>query len=313
MSGRRGGEEAMVPPAEFRSYYGRPVLKRPVWHWDVPGYFFTGGVMAGSSLLAAGADLTGNGPLRRVTRWAAAAGLGLSTGFLVRDLGRPARFLNMLRVVKPTSPMSIGTWLLAAYGPGVALAATCEATGRARRLGRAGGLAAAAVAPVIATYTAVLVSDTAVPAWHDAAGHLPVVFAASAAAAAGGVATALVPGSSAGPARRMALAGAALELAAARRMEHAMGLSGEPYAQGRAGRLNRAARLLTAVGAVGAVLGRRRRAVAVASGSALAAGSLCTRFAVFFAGVQSTEDPRYTVVPQRARVDARRPAPPGGG
>ena len=306
MSGGRGGEAAMVPPADFSSYYGRPVLKTPVWHLDIPAYLFTGGVMAGSSLLAAGADLAGNRPLRRASRLTAAGGLALSTAFLVRDLGRPARFLNMLRVLKPTSPMSVGTWLLAAYGPGAALAAGSELSARAPLIGRLAGLSAAALAPAVATYTAVLVSDTAVPAWHDASRHLPFVFAASAAAAAGGVAGAVVDPAAAGPARRMALAGAAAELVAGARMERAMGLSGEPYAEGRAGRWNRAARALTAAGAAGTLLGRRRRPVAVASGVALAAGSACTRFAVFFAGVQSAEDPRYTVVPQRARADAGR-------
>lgn len=297
----------MVPEAEFRSYHGRPVLKRPVWKADVPAYFFTGGVMAGSSLLAAGADLTGNGPLRRTTRLVAAAALTAGSALLVHDLGRPSRALNMLRVLKPTSPMSVGSWLLAAYGPGVAAAAAAEATGRLTGIGRAGGLAAAALAPAVATYTAVLVSDTAVPAWHDAGAHLPFVFAGSASAAAGGLAAALVPPRSAGPARRLAVAGALTELAASHRMETSMGLAGEPYSQGRAGRLNRSARALTAAGAFGLVLaGRRNRRAAAASGVALAAGSACTRFAVFAAGVQSAEDPRYTVVPQLERL-ARSP------
>jgi hypothetical protein len=293
----------MVPDAEFRSYHGRPVLKRPVWKADIPAYFFTGGLMAGSSLLAAGADLTGNGPLRRATRLVAAGALTASSALLVHDLGRPSRALNMLRVLKPTSPMSVGSWLLAAYGPGVAAAAAAEVTGRLTGIGRAGGLAAAALAPAVATYTAVLVSDTAVPAWHDAGAHLPSVFAGSASAAAGGLAVALVPRRFAGPARRLALAGALTELVASRRMETTMGMAGEPYSQGRAGRLSRAARALTAAGAAGLLLtGRRNRLATAASGVALVAGSACTRFAVFAAGVQSAEDPRFTVVPQRERL-----------
>ncbi len=305
------GERPMVPDAEFSSYYGRPILKAPVWKWDIPAYFVTGGVMAGSSLLAAGADLTANRALRRATRLTAAVNLGLSTYFLIHDLGRPERFLNMLRVAKPTSPMSVGTWLLAAYGPAAGLAAASEVTGRLPLVGRAAGLAAAALAPAIASYTAVLTANTAIPAWHDASRQLPFVFVGSAAAASGGVALALVAPSSAGPARRLALMGAALDLAAGVRMEREMGLAGEPYSLGRAGRLNQWARRLTSFGAVGAaIFARRSRVAAVASGAALVAGSACTRFAVFHAGLQSAADPKYVVLPQRERLEAQREAGP---
>ena len=306
--GRRGGERPMVPEAEFRSYYGRPVVKRPVWKWDIPAYFFSGGVMAGSSLLAAGADLTGNRRLRRATRLAAAANLGVSTYFLVHDLGRPERFANMLRVLKPTSPMSVGSWLLAAYGPPAGLAAASEVTGRLPGAGRAMGLVAAVLAPAVASYTAVLTADTAVPSWHDAHRQLPFVFTGSAAAAAGGLAMAVVPPAAAGPARRLAVLGAGVDLAAGAWMQRSMGTSSGPYHEGTAGRLNRWARWLTAGGAtVAAAWGGRSRVAAGASGAALVAGSACTRFAVFHAGVQSAADPRYTVVPQRERVDSGRP------
>lgn len=303
--GRRDGERGMVPEAEFRSYYGRPVVKKPVWRWDIPAYFLTGGLMAGSSLLAAGADLTANHRLRRASRLAAAANLAASTWFLVHDLGRPGRFHNMLRVVRPTSPMSLGSWLLAAYGPPAALAATSEVTGVWPRMGRAAGMAAAALAPAVASYTAVLTSDTAIPSWHDAYPHLPFVFVGSAGAAAGGLAMALLPPAHTSPARRLAVLGASLELAADERMGRNLGLTGEPYRQGTAGRLHRWARGLTGGGAVvGATLARRSRLAAVASGLALVAGSACTRFSVFHAGVQSANDPKYTVVPQRERVDS---------
>jgi len=306
--GRPGREQAMVPKAEFGSYYGRPVIKRPVWKWDIPAYFFTGGVMAGCSLLAAGADLTGNHRLRRAGRLAAAVNIGASTFFLIHDLGRPARFLNMMRVLKPTSPMSVGTWVLTAYGPAAGLAAAGEVTGRLPALSRAAGLAAAAAAPAMATYTAVLIADTAVPSWHDAYRQLPFVFAGSAAASAGGLAMALVPTAEAGPARRLAVMGAAMDLLAAKQMEQGIGLSADPYHQGRAGKLDRWARRLTGGGAAaGALLGRRSRAAAVASGAALLAGAACTRFAVFYAGRQSAEDPKYTVVPQRERLNEGRP------
>jgi hypothetical protein len=149
----------MVPPAEFTSYYGRPIVKASPWEHDIPAYLFLGGVAAGSSLLSAGADLTDRPALRRTGRLAALVGLTLSMLALVKDLGRPERFLNMLRVVKVTSPMSVGTWILTAYGPFAGLAAVSELRGLLpRRLrcslagrllglsGRPAGLAAAVVA-----------------------------------------------------------------------------------------------------------------------------------------------------------------------
>ncbi|MGI5520794.1 NrfD/PsrC family molybdoenzyme membrane anchor subunit [Micromonospora sp. CA-259024] len=319
--GRGGGEELRVPEAEFTSYYGRPVLKAPVWKWDIAAYLFTGGLAAGSSLLAAGGQLTGRPTLRRAGRVTALAAVSASAVFLIRDLGRPARFHHMLRVAKPTSPMSMGTWILTAYGPAAGVAAIAEAAGWLPRhglLGLAGrvlpsvghvaGLLAAGSAPALATYTGVLLADTAVPSWHEAYPELPVIFAGSALASGAGVGLIAVPPAQAGPARRMAVAGAALELYGAHRVETRLGLLSEPYRQGRPGRLLRAGRLLTAAGVAGALLGRRSRLVGVFSGAALLAASVATRFGIFYGGVASARDPRYTVVPQRERVEARRTA-----
>jgi hypothetical protein len=299
----------MVPGADFRSYYGRPVVRPPVWRHDIPAYLFTGGLAAGSALLAAGADLTGRAAMRRAGRLTALAALGASTYFLINDLGRPARFHHMLRVVKPTSPMSMGTWILAAFGPAAGLAAVSEAApavavpglaAAGRAGGRVAGLAAAALAPALATYTGVLLADTAMPSWHAAYPELPFVFAGSALASGAGVGLIGSPPEQAGPARRLAVAGAALELAGAHRVETRLGLLSEPYLTGRAGRLLRTGRALTAAGVVGALLGRRSRAVSAASGLALLAASVATRFGIFEGGVASGRDPKYTVVPQRA-------------
>jgi hypothetical protein len=93
------------------------------------------------------------------------------------------------------------------------------------------------------------------------------------------------------------------ELLAERRMERSMELAAEPLHQGKAGRLMRASKALTVLGAAGAVLGRRSRTASVLSGAALLAGSVCTRFGIFEAGQASARDPKYTVVPQRERVD----------
>ena len=96
----------------MRSYYGRPVLKEPVWTWEIPAYFFTGGIGGVSAGLGLAARIAGNEPLARTSTYVSAAADAVSPLLLVSDLGRPERFLNMLRVFKVTSPMSIGSWLL---------------------------------------------------------------------------------------------------------------------------------------------------------------------------------------------------------
>jgi hypothetical protein len=306
----------MVPPARFRSYYGRPVVRPPVWHHDIAAYLFTGGLAAGSALLAAGADLTGRPALRRAGRVTALGALVASTYFLVHDLGRPARFHHMLRVAKPTSPMSMGTWILAVFGPAAGLAAIAEAApllpargplGLIRRvlppLGTAGQYGAALTAPALATYTAVLLADTATPSWHAAYQQLPWVFSGSALASGAGVGLLAGAPEQAGPARRMAVLGAALELYGAHRVEHGDPLLGEPYRIGRAGRLLRTGRALTVAGVAGALLGRHSRVVSALSGLSLLAASVATRFGIFDGGVASARDPKYTVVPQRERLD----------
>jgi formate-dependent nitrite reductase membrane component NrfD len=283
----------------------------------VPAYLFTGGVSAGSAVLAAGADLTGRPRLRRTSRLAALASLLASVAFLIGDLGRPKRFHHMLRVAKPTSPMSVGTWILTAFGPGVGASTISElipARWRRTQLGRLmdklarpAGLSSALVAPGLASYTAVLLSHTAVPAWNAARGQLPFVFTGSAAASSGGIALALTPIAEAAPARWFAIYGAATELATSRLMQSRLGPVREAYTTGQAHQLRRLSEGLTAAGLAGTLIaGRRNRGVAVVSGIALAAGSALQRFSVFEAGIASTKDPKYVVVPQRERLERRR-------
>ena len=315
--GRRRADNQVVPDVEFTSYYGRPVVKPTPWEAAIPAYLFMGGAAAGSSLLAAGADLTGRKSLRRVSRLTALVGITGSMVALVEDLGRPSRFVNMLRVVKPTSPMSVGTWLLTAYGPMAGLAGAGELAAlltpvlpqRLRSVARltAGaarpaGLVAALFAPTIASYTAVLLSNTATPTWHAAHRHLPFVFVGSAAAAAGGLGLLGASTSDAGPARTLAVGGALLDLAADTLMERSMGLAAEPLHIGSAGKMMRASKALTAGGAALAVIGRRSRLWSAVAGGCLAAGSALTRFGIFEAGQHSARDPKYTIVPQRDRL-----------
>ncbi len=294
------------PEPEFTSYYGRPILKEPTWKApDIAGYLFAGGLAGASSGLGAGAALTGRPALARVSRVGAVVAIGASLGALVHDLGRPARFINMLRVAKWTSPMSMGSWLLSGYAPLAAVAAFSDVTGRLPRIGRASGLGAAVLGTGVASYTAVLIADTAVPAWHEVWRELPFVFVGSAASAAGGLGLLAAPVAQTGPAQRLALGGAALELIVNERMTRNAGIVGETFHQGRAGALLRAAKIATVSGAVGAaVLGRRSRWGSAASGAALLAGSALTRFGIFEAGRASTLDPKFVVIPQRERAEA---------
>jgi formate-dependent nitrite reductase membrane component NrfD len=309
----RGGRRRrpMVPDATFTSYYGKPIINAPVWEpLDVAGYFFLGGLAGAGSVLAACAQLTGRPRTARALKISSLVAISGSLAALVHDLGRPARFLNMLRVVKPTSPMSMGSWLLMGYGPAAGAAAVSDVTGLFPRLGRVATAGAAALGPAVAAYTAVLAADTAVPAWHEAYRELPFVFVGSAAVAASGMALVAGPAEENAPARSAAVFAATLEVAVAKLMEHRLGMIGETYREGRAGRLMRAAAALSAAGAAGAAsLGGRSRTAAVLGGAALLTASACTRFGVFDAGMRSAKDPKYTVVPQRRRL--QRSARPG--
>ena len=178
-------------------------------------------------------------------------------------------------------------------------------TRRLPRAGLAATLAAAALGPAVASYTAVLLGDTAAPAWHEAHRELPFVFVGSAATAAGGLGLLAVRPQQAGQAARLAVLGAACETVAKALMTRRLGGTAEAYRHGRAGRLLAAADALLALGVAGAVLGRRHRAGAAAAGAALMAASALTRFGIFEAGKASARDPRYTVGPQRERLEGR--------
>src|SRR3954471_20199518 len=304
--GGRRGEVPMVDDVEFTSYYGRPIIKAPVWKSpDVPLYLFLGGAAGTSSILAALGDVSGRSKLARSGRFVAGGGAIASVGFLVHDLGRPERFLHMLRVMKPTSALSVGSYILSPFSAAAGATAAVELLGWFPRLKRFGGAVSALFGGPMATYTAVLLATTAVPSWHAAHEELPFVFAGSALAAGGGLTMVFTPVDEAGPSRKAAVAGAAVELAAMHRVEGTHGIVSEPYHQGRPGTLLRAAKACTVSGAGLTVLAGRNRLAQAAAGALLAAGSLLTRFGVFEAGMASARDPKYTVVPQRERLAAR--------
>jgi formate-dependent nitrite reductase membrane component NrfD len=323
MNGADGAREMpMVPEAEFTSYYGRPVVKPVPWGHDIAEYLFLGGVAGGSAVLAAGAQLTGRATLRRNCRLSALVSISLGAVALVRDLGRPERFLNMLRVIKLTSPMSLGSWILSAFSAGAGVAAIAEVDrmtgerlplGPLRRVLRIAegpaGLEAATFGPLLAVYTAVLLADTATPTWNHARDELPFVFVSSASLASAGLAMVTTPVAEAAPARKLAMIGVVGDLVATRVMHKRMDpVAAEPLHEGRSGTMLRLSEALAVAGGIGTLLGGRRRPVAAAAGLALLAASALTRFGVFEAGIHSAKDPRYTIEPQKRRLAARRSA-----
>ncbi|TLP58006.1 polysulfide reductase [Microbispora tritici] len=298
----------MVPEAPFRSYYGQPVVKQPIWHEPhMPTYLYLGGLSGAAGAMAAAARLAGHDRLGLAARAAAFTAASAGTVFLVAELGRPERFLNMLRVFKLTSPMSVGSWTLAAHSGLTGVAAGSAVTGLLTPVGDAASVASGLSGLAMATYTAVLLADTAVPSWHEGMRELPFLFSGSALASAGAALMLTTPRAQAGPARAAAVAGAVTEVVAGELMERRLGLLGEPYRTGRAGRLMRASRALTLGGGLLATVAGRSRTLTALSGLAITAGALCTRFGVLEAGRVSAKDPRYTVVPQRDRLDASRP------
>lgn len=314
-------EMPVVPDTQFSSYYGRPIVKAAPWETDVAAYLFFGGLAAGSGLLAAGAQLTGWSVLRRNCRFAALGAAGVGTVALIRDLGRPERFLNMLRTIKVTSPMNLGSWLLVSFsaGIGVTVAAEVDRMSGCRfplgplrrplyRLEGPGGLGAGLLGSPLAAYTAILLADTATPTWNEAREDLPLVFAASASMAAGGLAMVTTPVAHTRPARILATIGALGDLVASEVMQRRMDpIAAEPLQLGRAGAMLQVSTVLAVAGGVGAVFGGRR-SIAVAGGAALLAASALNRLGIFQAGIHSANDPRYTVEPQKRRLARRRAA-----
>jgi formate-dependent nitrite reductase membrane component NrfD len=289
---------------EMRSYYGRPIVKQPVWQPEIPFYFFTGGIAGSCSVLHGIARVTGRQRLATTALYVGAAADAISPVLLISDLGRPERFLNMLRVFKVTSPMSVGSWVLVVSSSASNTAAVLELLGVLKPVRRAAEVVSFFVGPPLYTYTGTLLANTAIPVWHEARRELPWLFGASACAS-GGAATALfLPPEEAGPARRLAIAGVAGELGWMELMQRRLGFVGEVYKQDAAGKLARTSKLLTAAGAgLLAWKGKRSRPALVAGSSLVLAGELALRWSVFRAGFQSARDPRYTVIPQRERLE----------
>ncbi|TQJ91270.1 NrfD/PsrC family molybdoenzyme membrane anchor subunit [Streptomyces sp. SLBN-31] len=300
---RRGKRRDKEP--EFRSYYDLPVINKPVWESpDIPGYLFLGGLAGAGALIGAAAHATSRPVLSRASKVAAASAGHLSLVALVHDLGRRGRFLNMLRVFKVTSPMSVGSWLLAGFVPSASVAALCDVTGVAPALGALTTTGSAVLGGPVAAYTAALISNTAVPAWHEGQRWMPFVFVSSGLSAASGLGLMAAPPAETRPLVPLAVGGGLAEVVLVKAMEERGGVVKEAYQSGPAKKFLRAAEILTVGGALLAATSGRSRSRAVAGGAALLAGSALTRFGIFHAGLISAEDPKYTVVPQRERLQS---------
>ena len=190
--GRVEGAGVRPPGAPFpkaspeSGYYGIPLLKEPQWRWEVPLYFFVGGAAGSAAVIGAMANWVGRDPeLRRNARLVAAAGGMISTGLLVADLGRPARFLNMLRVFKKQSAMSVGAWTLAAFSSFSGATAFAELVQErfdfapVRVLGHISEAFSAALGLPFHNYTGVLIGATAIPVWNRNITTLPIHFGMS--------------------------------------------------------------------------------------------------------------------------------------
>lgn len=170
-------------PASFPSYNGNPVLKPPTWTWQVPLYFFVGGVAGVSAVIALVAHIRHNAGLLRAELWIGFAGALISAPLLIADLGRPSRFLNMLRVFKPRSAMSLGAWTLSAFSSAIGVALVCHelmlagyGNGFLLVVEWLGEVLAALTGLILASYTSVLLGVTAIPVWSENRKLVPAVF-----------------------------------------------------------------------------------------------------------------------------------------
>jgi len=298
----REGEQTIATSPETVTYYDLPVVKQPVWIWTVPLYFFTGGVAGSAMVLGAAAQSFGGRRQREFAErcyWIGGIGGAISSVLLISDLGRPSRFLYMLRVLRPGSPMSVGSWVLTLATPlagGSALLAR-----RQRRLGvlaRGTGIGAGILGMPLATYTAVLLSHSAVPVWLATRKSLPLLFGASAASSLASVCE-LMPLRPSGRAivRRFGIAGRAADVLASRLLEKDAAVDpqvGAPLRQGLSGALWRAAKVLTAASLLLSLFPGESRVRRRTAGILGIAGGLALRFAVFHAGKESARDPRAT-------------------
>lgn len=271
-------------------YYGLPLLKAPVWTWEVPLYFFVGGAAGASAVIALAAQVTGaDEKLVRDARWIACIGANLSAPLLIGDLGRPERFLNMMRIFKPQSPMSVGAWTVALFGASATTSVLFRT--RAKPLGNLAAVAAALSGLGMATYTGVLLGATAIPVWQKHVKTLPIHFGASGLASA--CSALQLRGHDEPALNALAFLAAAFETYTGLQIEGDPTVASEPLRSGPTGITIRIGGLFSGpipllLRLAGTKSKRARRAAAFSS----LLGSLITRIAWVEAGKASARDPR---------------------
>lgn len=302
----RGGREA--PPPEP---VAGPFIKPPVWTWEVPLYFWFGGVASGASFVALACDVAGDERSARIARGVALGAVGPAPLLLIADLGRPGRFLNMLRIFKPRSPMNLGAWALMTFSALGAAAVGADLLGW-RRPARALGALNALVGGYLGSYAGVLLASTAVPLWARSRLLLGPIFVATATATGAAatrltlLATGLEPGHPTRRALRTLEGGAMLtELTLStfneRRLGHAAGAMG----RGRPGLLFKLARGAI-VGGLLLRLARGRAAAPAEQATSVLflAGGLAFRYAWVEAGKASARDDLAVARMARGRLTA---------
>jgi formate-dependent nitrite reductase membrane component NrfD len=287
-----------------------PVIHAPVWTWEVPLYFWFGGVASGASFAALAADIAGDEASARVARKVALATVLPAPPLLIADLGRPGRFMNMLRIFKPRSPMNVGAWCLTAFSAAGAGAVAADLLG-ARRTGRSLGAAQALLGSYLGSYTGVLLATTAVPVWARSRVFLGPIFICTATATGAGATrlTLAAAGQAEDHPTHVALArieaGAILaELTLSALNERRLGRAGEALTRGNPGRMYRAAKTLVGAGLVLPLLarGRTRRPVQNLASVLYLAGGLAFRMAWVEAGKASGQDDEAVALMARARL-----------
>jgi len=300
------------------TYYGRPMIKPTVWGVDIPLYYYLGGAAGAAMTLGAAMQLASRDPIRRRElrklsarcHWIGIIGSSIGGVFLIHDLGRPSRFLYMLRVFRPTSPMNMGAWILAFAAPGaISTGLFINRRGLLGALGEVSGYVSGLFGAALAGYTGVLVSNTVLPIWQQSRRWMPVLFVGSAATTAASILELFAEDE---PARRVTEAfgtvGRLVEIAAAKKVEQlasAIPKVGEPFRQGAPGLLWKAASALTIASFVVSLLPSKSMKKRRLGGLLGAAGSLCLRFAVHYLGDASARDPKATIQLQSHELPER--------
>ena len=283
-------------------YYGIPMLKEPQWTKEIPAYFFVGGAAGAAAVVASAASLLADDrTLVRDARLVAAAGGIISPMLLISDLGVPSRFLNMLRVFKLQSPMSVGAWTLAAFGTFSGAAAFANLAREhvgdvlsVRLVENLSGMLASATGMVLSTYTGVLIGATAIPVWNDHVVSLPHHFAASGVNSAVSILE-LLGHDDSRALHLLGIAASAFEVYEGIEIETRRNIVNEPLHKGLSGAIVRAGGILSGPAPLalrlGSLMTGNERMRRVACWSSMI-GSLLTRFGWIQAGHASARDHR---------------------